>query len=67
MIGKKNPQFQGVSVFDADDEYITGAMAERKGMDLIVYAHVPADPDFGSSGNVFDSFYDARSCPASDF
>jgi|GEM_PF-5358049 len=45
MTGKKNPQFQGVSVSDRDDEYITGAMAERKGMDLVVYAHVPADPD----------------------
>ena len=45
ITGKKNPQFQGVSVSDRDDEYITGAMAERKGMDLVVYAHVPADPD----------------------
>lgn len=44
MTGKKKPQFQGVSVFDADEEYITGAMAERKGMELVVYAQVPAKP-----------------------
>ena len=44
MTGKKRPQFQGVTVFDADEEYITSAVAERKGMNLFVYAHVPANP-----------------------
>lgn len=45
LAGKKKPQFQGVSVFDADCEYIAGAMAERKGMAFTVYAQIPAEPD----------------------
>ena len=49
-IGKKKPQFQGVSVYDGEVECITGAMAERKGMDLVVYAHVPADPNLEPMG-----------------
>ncbi len=44
-VQKQRPQFEGVSVFDSQEEYITGAVAKREGMDLVVFAHLPADPD----------------------